>query len=85
MLQDLQSEMTQHMNHLKQLKDFDENLALEKQARAQEEQEKIKAKVIGIKFQGKYMGNEGKSNFGELFRIRPENRSFFLLFSSFLY
>ena len=38
--------MQQHMDHLKQLKDFDENIALEKKARALEEQEKKKAKVI---------------------------------------
>ena len=38
--------MQQHMDHLKQLKDFDENIALEKKARALEEQEKMKAKVI---------------------------------------
>ena len=38
--------MQQHMDHLKQLKDFDENIAQEKKARALEEQEKMKAKVI---------------------------------------
>lgn len=38
--------MTKHMDHLKQLKDFDENITKEKQAKAREEQEKMKAKVI---------------------------------------
>lgn len=38
--------MQQHMDHLKQLKDFDENIAQEKKTRALEEQEKMKAKVI---------------------------------------
>ena len=37
--------MGQHIDYLKQLKDFDENIAHEKQAKAREEQEKIKAKV----------------------------------------
>ena len=38
--------MTKHMDHLKQLKDFDENISREKQSKAKEEQEKMKAKVI---------------------------------------
>lgn len=37
--------MAKHVDHLKQLKDFDENITHEKQAKAREEQEKIKAKV----------------------------------------
>lgn len=40
--------MAKRMDHLKQLKDFDENITHEKQAKAREEQEKIKAKVIWI-------------------------------------
>ena len=38
--------MTKHTDHLKQLKDFDENISREKHAKAKEEQEKMKAKVI---------------------------------------
>ena len=38
--------MTKHMDHLKQLKDFDENISREKQSKAKEEQEKMQAKVI---------------------------------------
>ncbi|CAH3045124.1 unnamed protein product [Porites lobata] len=37
---ELQGEMENHMEHLQQLKDFDENLAYEKEARAHEMQEK---------------------------------------------
>lgn len=40
--------MTKHTDHLKQLKDFDENISREKQAKAMEEQEKMKAEVISI-------------------------------------
>lgn len=43
--QELQVEMTKHMDHLKQLKDFDENISREKQAKAKEEQEKMRAQV----------------------------------------
>jgi len=38
--------MAQYTDHLKQLKDFDENIAHEKQERAREEQEKMVAKVV---------------------------------------
>ena len=41
--------MTKHMDHLKQLKDFDENISREKQAKAKEEQEKMRAEVISRK------------------------------------
>ena len=42
--------MGQHIDYLKQFKDFDENIAHEKQAKAREEQEKIKAKVSYFNF-----------------------------------
>ena len=38
--------MTKHMDHLKQLKDFDENISREKHAKAKEERIKTKAEVI---------------------------------------
>ena len=37
--------MAQNMDHLKQLKDFDENITKEKQAKAREEQERTKAEA----------------------------------------
>ena len=37
--------MENHMEHLQQLKDFDENLACEKEARAHEMQEKKRLEV----------------------------------------
>ena len=41
--------MTKHMDHLKQLKDFDENISREKQAKAKEEQDKMRAQVSSWK------------------------------------
>ena len=37
--------MEKHMEHLQQLKDFDENLAYEKEARAQEMEERKRVEV----------------------------------------
>jgi len=38
--------MEKHMEHLQQLKDFDENLAFERQARAQEIEQRKRAEVF---------------------------------------
>ena len=38
--------MENHMDHLQQLKDFDENLAYEKEVRAQEMQERKRLEVF---------------------------------------
>ena len=44
-LQEMQSEMEKHMAHLQQLKDFDETLALEREEKARQEQERRRMEV----------------------------------------
>ena len=44
-LQELQTEMEKHMAHLQQLKDYDETLALEREEKARQEQERRKIEV----------------------------------------
>ena len=41
----MQSEMEKHMDHLQQLRDYDERLAQEKAARAEEEEERRRIEV----------------------------------------
>ena len=41
----MQSEMEKHMAHLQQLKDFDETLALEREEKARQEQERRRMEV----------------------------------------
>ena len=45
MLQELQREMEKHMAHLQQLKDYDETLALEREEKARQEQERRRMEV----------------------------------------
>ena len=45
MFQELQAEMENHIEHLQQLKDYDEHLAYEKESRAQEMQERKRVEV----------------------------------------
>ena len=54
--------MSKHMDHLKQLKDFDENISREKQAKAKEEQEKMRAEVISRKESMKRLKQEISEN-----------------------
>lgn len=44
-LQEMQAEMEKHMAHLQQLKDFDETLALEREEKARQEQERRRMEV----------------------------------------
>ena len=44
-LQEMQAEMEKHMVHLQQLKDFDETLALEREEKARQEQERRRMEV----------------------------------------
>lgn len=44
-LQEMQAEMEKHMAHLQQLKDFDESLALEREEKARQEQERRRMEV----------------------------------------
>ena len=44
-MQEMQAEMEKHMAHLQQLKDFDETLALEREEKARQEQERRRMEV----------------------------------------
>ena len=48
--EEMQKEMEKHMAHLQQLKDFDEILALEREEKARQEQERrrIEVKIVKI-------------------------------------
>lgn len=65
----LQTEMESHMEHLQQLKDFDENLALEKEALAQELQERKKVEEEKAQLEEEHLRKEKEL---ELLKVRQK-------------